>query len=273
MKTKFIISFLYIICFAKITFAQVTIEHTYQIQNPNNFYVTDIGNNNFKYVYIDTSVSFSVYNIDHTPFLTGFVPPVSIDWASGRSVGYITTSLFDCDSTTLEYAVLPAGSTPTQNFYIYRTDGTLLFSRDSCIAIYCYGCIRGAAEMRPIINTPDGAKLFLTKWPFAGEVSVYSLCGTLPMDVSELNLSSNYISVYPNPSIKTMNFKIMEPSNIEVFELTIYNSSMQVLSNTKMERGTELFTLDCSNYSSGDYFFSLQSSSRVWQTGKFIITK
>src|SRR5690348_16908521 len=113
---------MFIVSSFKISNAQ-TLEHVYNFRYKE-FHVCDLGNNDYKYVIVDSS-GFSIYNLDHSPYLLNYVPPVPIFRAPEYyAVGYVTKSLFDCDSTTLEYALVGL------NFLIYRTDGTLLFERD-----------------------------------------------------------------------------------------------------------------------------------------------
>lgn len=188
-------------------FNQVALENQYVIASNKLFYITDIGNNDYKYVIMDTS-GFSIYNLDHSPYFLNFVPPVPLGRPpSYYEVAYISKSLFDCDSTTLEY-VLENGIYPA-NFYIYRTDGTLLFERDSVTGPYGLGILDGSLYQQPIVNTPDGTKLFLFGRDSNGHpdtMSVYSLCGTLPVSVSEMPIGNSYVQIFPNPANGIVNF-------------------------------------------------------------------
>jgi hypothetical protein len=250
--------------------AQVTLEHAYPFHNKQ-FYVTDIGNNDYKYVIVDSS-GFSVYNLDHTPYLINFVPPVPIFQApSYYTIAYLTKSLFDCDSTNLEYAIAaPQGS---GNFYIYRTDGTLIFERDTVTGPYCTGCNDGSIWTRPIFNTPDGAKLLLFEPGYQDSIYVYSLCGVLPTAIGEISLDNSYVQIFPNPSSGVINFQINQPNNQDEFKLTIYNSSFQKVVETNIIG--KYFQLDIKQKSlaADTYLFELRTGYKVFQTGKFIITK
>src|SRR5437764_2110879 len=123
-------------------------------------------------------------------------------------LGYITYSLFDCDSTNIEYAVMLDHPDPTvhPNFAVYRTDGTLLFSKDTVGTVFCVGCGSGSYEMHPIMNTSDGAKLYL--FNNANEFLVYGLCGTLPQIITEVGQSEpySYVKVFPNPTSGQITF-------------------------------------------------------------------
>jgi len=259
---------IFMLCNASIK-AQITLEHTYLVPQGKEFYFTDLGNNNYKYFLIDYfNDNFSLYNLDHTPYMLNIIPGVSLD--SGLyDIAYITTTLFDCDSTNIEY--VEASNTSAVPFYIFRTDGTLLFSQDSTVGPYCVGCFDGSINKTPIFNTPSGTKMLLANL-YTNVWSVYSLCGTVPESIKEIEQNNKYVQIYPNPTSGTITFKIDAPSNTENYELTIYDSSLQ---NVRSEHfnGSRTITINNDNLSSGGYFFSLQSKNKIIQTGKFVITK
>jgi hypothetical protein len=249
--------------------AQVMLEHTYNIQSGNQFYFTDLGNNNYKYFSIDYfNDKFSLYNLDHTPFMLNIATGASLQ--SGLfTIGYITSTLFDCDSNNIEY-VITTTSSATQPFYIYRTDGTLLFQKDSVVASWCFGCY-GGISAHPIFNTPTGTKLILVNQT-SNDWFVYALCGTLPEVISEIEQGNQYVQLFPNPSSDIIILKISTPSSIEESSLSIYNASFQVI-GTESIRGNRTITIGNDKLSSGTYFFSLQTKNKILQTGKFILSK
>lgn len=253
--------------------AQITYEHTYNISIPEQqmLYVTNLDNNNYKYVISDYyNDKFSLYNLDHSPFMLDIPIPVSTD--SGEyKVGYITSTLFDCDSTNIEYALMPQSADYSKSFYVFRTDGTLIFSKDSVTVPYQYGTNVGTVEIHGVVNTPTGAKLFLFK-NFIGlsVVDVYGLCGTLPVSIAQINQSGFYVRAYPNPALGKISFEITPPGNIEQYEFTIFNSALQPVKSNFIKGETKI-TLDNPALTTGTYFYSLQSKSKVFQTGKFIL--
>src|ERR1017187_4905280 len=99
------IIFVALIAFAINTKAQITLQFTLDSVAINNqFYCTDLGNNDFKYVLVDTFINgFHLYNMNMTPYLTVNIPTTYGKIASGYLPIYITKTLFDCDSTNIEY--------------------------------------------------------------------------------------------------------------------------------------------------------------------------
>ena len=249
---------------------QITLEHSYFVPDGKDLYITDLGNNNYKYFYIDYyNDKFSLYNLDHSPFMLNIITGVSME--SGLyTIAYITTNLFDCDSTTIEYAMTTvSGGRP---FYVFRTDGTQLFRKDSTAGPYGFGAkYGGSIIIQPIYSTPAGTKLMLMN-VWTNIWNVYSLCGTLPESISEVEQGYNYVQIYPNPTTGKITFQIETPSNIENYELTIYNASWQKI-KTENCIGVKTLTIDNNNLSSGNYFYSLQTKNKILQTGKFIIAK
>ena len=126
--------------------------------------------------------------------------------------------------------------------------------------------------VQPIFNTPTGAKMLLANLT-TNVWSIYSLCGTLPESIKEIEQDKHYVQISPNPTSGTMIFKIDAPSNVENYELTLYNSSLQ---NVYAEhfKGSKTLTIDNNKLSSWAVIStSLQNKNKVFQTGKFIITK
>jgi hypothetical protein len=255
-------------------FSQITFEHTYSIsaggiETP---FLTDIGNNNYKWVLFEIyNDKFSLYNLDYTPFILNIQLPISTDSGRVYDIGYITNTLFDCDSTNIEYAIMSFSPRDTLKFAVYRTDGTLIFERDSVTIPYGIGFNNGSVEVHGITNTNAGAKM--TLFNDEGDYFIYSLCGTLPESVTELYQSGSFVQVSPIPASQHVNFKITPPSNTENYELVIFDSAFQTIKKSAVSGGKVEINLDCETLSSGGYFYSLNSKNKIFQTGKFIISK
>jgi hypothetical protein len=253
--------------------AQITLEHTFDNTFfGRDFYITDIGNNNSKYVFIDTLAnSFSLYNLDGTPFLLNILTPEPI--MPRYSIAYITSTLFDCDSSNIEYAFM-SYLDGTKPFRVMRTNGTVLLKVDSARGPVCYGCLAGSKEIVPIVNTQEGAKLFLFKLDVRRTL-IYDLCGKLPETTIPLELGSSnvFVKVFPNPTSNNIQFEITCPNNFEEFNLVIFDSESKRINSSTINGVFNSLSLNCENFADGAYFYSLQNKNKVFQSGKFVISK
>jgi hypothetical protein len=256
--------------------AQVIYEHSYPSSyTPSEALLNliDIGDSQYKYTYTDYSTNeLKLFNLDHSPFSTISIPVQLIN-QNEYWVGYITKSLFDCDSSNLEYAIM--STIFKNNFYIYREDGNLIFRQDSTVPAYCIGCFAGSHDLRPIVNTPNGAKLFLLKSDTSGfppTVDVYSLCGTLTQfSMTSLSEISSYVKVFPNPTSGQIYFRF-DLLDLNDCELNIYDTSGNIVQNISLNSLSNELHLNVHQFNSGQYYFTLKSKNKMLQNGKFIIT-
>ena len=257
--------------------SQITLEHNLDsVTFGGQFYCTDIGNNEFKYVFLDTNINgFHLYNMDMSPFMTNIIIP-STDSVikDGFTVIYVTRTLFDCDSSNIEYVFERPFGSNTVPFSVFRTDGTLLLQVDSARGPYCFGCYGGSTDIRPIQNTSDGAKLYLDKKniQFGSGVLIYSVCGVLSVDIYDFSDNKSFVKIFPNPISGILNFQIVPPNNVEEFQLIVFDSNSNKIKSEKITIDTN-YSLDLSHFNNGTYFYSLASKQRAYQTGKFILIK
>jgi hypothetical protein len=245
------------------------------------FYPVQISNTETKYYFQDTlNNTFNLYNMDFTPFMTNIAVPEPFDpFVYNYEVIYLSRSLFDCDTSTIEYAYTAIGSGSSgayKSFYIMRTDGTQLFRLDSAVAPYCFGCLNGSQETRPIINTSAGAKLFLYYPSNTNNLNIYSLCGVLPeadniFDFAQLNQS--LVKIFPNPASNSLTFQINLPDNMNEYELIIIDNNAKEVRKEKINSSSNKYVIDVSTFSSGNYFYSIRTNEKVYKSGKFTITK
>src|SRR4051812_23663929 len=75
------------------------------------FYPVKLAENETKYYVQDTlSNSFTLYNLDFTPFLQNITVPESYSpFTKNMEVIYLSRTIFDCDSSTIEYAYTATG--------------------------------------------------------------------------------------------------------------------------------------------------------------------
>jgi hypothetical protein len=248
---------------------QIVLEQVYPSSNfTKDLIVVNLGYDDYKYIVIDYyNDLIDIYNINHSPFMLGLTPPVSLD--SGIiSPGYFSRSLFDCDSSTIEYALWDPIS--LGSFYVYRTDGTLLFQKDSVLAPYCYGCYGASNEKKPIYNTSDGAKLWFLNQQ--SDYLIYDLCGELPVQVVPLENNLSAIKVYPNPTSGDINIECGERYGKDSYIISVFDSNMKLLSTQPIPNDGKV-NMSLGSFQSGLYFFTIKSHFSILRTGKFIVTK
>lgn len=246
--------------------SQINLEHTFETNNiENQLLYINLGNDNYKYVIVDyLNSKFHIYNLDYTPFLVDVNTALSLQ---ENDIAYISSTLFDCDDSTIEYVLIEGFN----DFKVYNTSGENLFFKDDVVAIFCYGCNNASTELKPIYNTPSGTKLVLRD-KITNDTLIYGLCGTLPLGVNELTETGSSIVVYPVPANRNENihFKINIPDYVNEGKIEIYDMKMNLLDSFSIQQGASTIARDA-NFSSGSYFYAVKNAGRVINTGKFII--
>lgn len=258
--------------------AQVIFEHEVDsLDLDTGFKVVWLNQNESKYYFVDTlNNSFSLYNMDFTPFVLNISVPEPFNSAQyGFQVLYITYTLFDCDSSNIEY-VYTAPFDGDKPFRVMRIDGSVIFQRDSINSTYCFGCRGGSDDIRPIVNTSSGTKLFLQTFKLGySQIFIYSLCGSLPTKTTEMSVLSEEgisLNLFPNPSTGIVNLDIQVPANLKTAELDflIFNNYGQILKVSKI-KNKDLHAIDVSYFQNGIYFYKIISKNNSYHVGKFII--
>lgn len=262
------------------TKAQITLD---TIIPTNGFYmgytfnIVQISQSETKYFYADTTANtFNLYNMDWTPFMTNVSVPLPFNFSNyGYQCLYITRTLFDCDSSNIEYLYTSPTGPIDRKLFVVRTDGTQLLMLDSSFCQYCFGsCLGGSDWVKPIVNTSSGAKMFVVETPSSSDISIYSLCGSLPTDIFDFSQGQKlFVKIFPNPTASTLTFQINPPDNINEYQLVLLDNNAKEVKRQKINSSTGNFTIDVSNFSGGTYYYTLCTKDKAYQTGKFIIAK
>ena len=170
---------------------------------------------------------------------------------------YFSRKLFDCDSTNIEYIVYlydPIITNPTFNkVFVFRTDGSILFAKDSVKAQTVGGWINIPDHY--IQQTSQGAKLIL-RHENGKETFVYSLCGNLPTGINtENNEVLSQSNLYPNP---TNDYFMYE------FDKNLLTNGKIVVSDIS---GKEIYTANIDNT-----FGKVYVNTLGWALSQYIIT-
>lgn len=256
--------------------AQMTLENLYTGQGK--FVLTQIATNQFKYFLFDPPTNqFKLYNLNHSLYMTVNIPLTYNVSSSQYYVSFVTKSLFDCDSTNIEYAVMFLGdgspTYPTPYFAVYRTSGTL-FQKIDTVRYFNYstGLQYGTYyNTVPIINTPAGAKLILSK-P-TGQAAVYSLCSVLPTNIVKNETPFDEIgNPFPNPTNNQITLPYSLPKNETSGKLVIVNSLGQTIKEFDVDSNFSSLILNKNELPTGTYFYQVKSGQTNSVAKKFIMT-
>lgn len=242
--------------------SQITLEQTFN--NVDRMLYTNLGGNDYKFIMINYATSkIDIYNPDFSPYMLNVTPALSL---GDYEIAYFSKSLFDCDDTTLEYAMVDWGY---HEFKVFRIDGTLLFEKGNVVAPYCFGCNNGSADIKPIVNTPDGTKLIL-KEPDDPKFYVYSLCGEIPLDVNEFPDSANDMAISPVPTSRGTDLNFRLPFGFTHGKIEVYDNTMRLVDEFDVNSQNRFLTKQY-NLSSGIYTYQLKSNGKTLKSGRFII--
>lgn len=260
---------------------QMTLEATYPSSSVNagkRFLLTQIEAMQYKYLVVEPTASqFKLYNLNHSLYMTVNIPVPFSSSLNNYNVCFVTKSLFDCDTSNIEYAIMNLGdgspTYPTPYFAVYRSTGTLLQKIDSCRFLnYGSGLVYGPyMNPVPIINTTAGAKLILTH--VNGSVKVYGLCSLLPTNISNINSNPFLDNLpYPNPTSSKINlpYKLADGETGFIF---IYDISGKKIKEYLVDSNFESLSPEIADFSSGEYFYSLKTNSGESKAKKFIVAK
>ncbi len=288
-KIIFSIIFFFVIVFCN---AQLVLESS---NYPVLLHLIHLEHSGFKYSYVDqnTKVMY-LYNLDHSLYKTINMPsfPNSspIQWYFPQ---YVTETLWDTDSTDIDYAICAQDTDGTNFLRILHEDGTTLFSRDSASFYFGLGQEFGNPLCVPIFNTDSGTKMIL--WCGAGHnprvmssSSVYCLPGHLECDVcynfncdGRLNgITSENISnrsllsnPYPNPTNTSIALPFNLPENESKGEIVLHNMQGIIINRYKVDRTFDTIIINNADLPPGTYFYELLTSHQVSGSKKMIVVK
>lgn len=251
--------------------AQITFEHHYPnatFTNKKDFGIVKLDSLMHKYYYIDYPISLiTLYNLDHSIYKTITIPVSYNTTLSNFIIYYISTSLFDCDDSNLEYLLGYNNNSITDTSYVrvYREDGNLLFSADSAGLATSVG---GATLIKPgIYPTEQGTKMILNKRDKSW--NIYSLCGTLPSMISEVNFNDTK-NPFPNPTSNSITIPYVLPEGVTYANLKIFDMEGKEIRSFKVDGNFNNIILNTSEFVSGNYVYYLVTEKGISGTKKFI---
>ena len=251
-----------------ISTAQISLDTIY-LNSAYKFYYINLGNGVYNYLRIDTN-NFTLYNLDHSVNISGFFPVVQTTPIKYKAQ-FFTNSLFDCDSSNIEYILFEWDCTVPICIYntkIYRTDGTLLFSQDSVSGVLSMG---GPGIFSSYINnTPLGTKMILEH--YNKDVFIYNLCDSLPTNYFFLqnDQEPSYMNAFPNPASKYTIVKYKLPENAENATLVFYNQNGVEVKRFLVDKTFDHLRISTDDLPSGIYYYQINSSAGASEGKKLI---
>jgi hypothetical protein len=258
--------------------SQITLEHTY----PNlanlpsttiNRYtaIIDLGDSVYNYLHVDRkNLRFTLYNMNHSLNISDTFPV-----KTGQiTLGYFSRSLFDCDTSNVEFMLYNIINGNPQTWYsyvsIYRTDGTRLFFFDSALVAAGGNIDR---DRTPIYRTPYGTKLLIEA--MNGDLKIYSLCGKLPTSyaIAKEPTGNNLSAPYPNPSMSYTRIDYTLPENVKFGEIVFYDIRGAEVKRFKVDHNFSNLELNTNDLKAGNYYYTLQISGKATDGKKLVVIK
>jgi hypothetical protein len=222
--------------------------------------------------YADTITEFTLYNLNGTIYKTIYLPPKPYPSSIVYYISNISTSLFDNDSSTIEYLISYACDSSGYGFrqlQVVREDGSVLLDEPKAVVYYWPPNFVDAS----IYNTEEGAKLKLYCY-FANGANngtrVFSLPGKVPSGVNEnQNIYSLKSIIYPNPNDGS--FFIKFPSNNHgISTIDLLSSDGKLLNTFKSSNST--LQVNYPGLINGIYFLQIKTE-KTGSINKMIIQK
>jgi hypothetical protein len=219
--------------------------------------------------------SFTLLNSDGSFYKTVILPPKPDSSALAGGPTFITASLFDNDSTTLEYVLFyswDSSSYIKKSIEIVREDGTVLLNEINAHYPNAYAYDFGSSQL--IFSTPEGPKMKL-EYSYAISTSdykttIFSLPGKLPTHIKSPNDDYNFeMNIYPNPNSGVFYIttnKVSGTRNIEIYSI----EGRKVFSLQSSDNPSKIISKDIPD---GTYVLRMLDSNEALRVKKVIIKK
>ncbi|HBF87873.1 MAG TPA: hypothetical protein DDX39_04445 [Bacteroidales bacterium] len=252
--------------------SQIVYEHSYNAIHGNLQGPILLSHSGHKYQFYDNNTyQLILYNLNHSIFRTINVP-FNPSYNYNGSIFYVSETIFDTDSSNIEYVRLGADSVAG----IYRTeiineDGSFLMTLDS-----------GAVQ---IAQTDSGAKMIFqaTDYSTFHRYDIYSLPGYIPTPCCNNNsinttltkkeTQNNNFFGYPNPTNDFVKIDYKLPENITNGKIVFYNLAGQFIKQFNIDNNFDHLLISTQDLSAGSYYYSLQTKNEIIGTKKLIVIK
>jgi Secretion system C-terminal sorting domain len=217
----------------------------------------------------------TIYNTDLSVHRHLLIAPPPLGYTWGNYLWYVTETLFDTDSTTIEFAMSATGPNPGSfHFAVLREDGTALFTKTPGTFMGGAGDGTGLNANPFIVQTNTGAKLLLQA-ALLQPTEIYALPGTLPCpqycDGSLITGSGEQLapppgtqlSLFPNPANEGTAVIYELPQGTNTADLVFYNTTGQVILQLPVDSSTDRVQVNTSMLAAGTYLYQLRTATEV----------
>lgn len=274
-KIKIFLFLLFISCYS---FAQLTLEHTYDSASSavsgarQQFFLIRLEVDGDKYAFADKQNKLlKLYNLNHTLWKTiSFATAIQLNSNNVQGILYISQHLFDTDNEIeFLYCDQNINSFVTQ---IFNEDGSILTTIDNQ-GPFVYS---NAPQIQlPIYNTSAGTKLILSGED--GKAYVYGLTGTLTASTivapeDALNqLKTSF--AYPNPTSSSTKIDYTLPNGVNTGEIVFYDTQGKEIKRFNVDNTLNSLQISTEDLQSGTYYYNLQTEQGVTGAKKLVTVK
>jgi hypothetical protein len=268
MKTcRFLIFFFFFSCMISHTFSQITLEfeNTKYIMGP-----VKLSHSGWKYVdYSDLQNNqIRLYNLDNTLFRNLILPP-RIDGAAPLAAFYFSETLFDNDSTDIEYYLGYIINNTHYYTRIANERGEIILEEDGATTFEVFTT---GKYYYSIYETDHGTKMQLYYFDQNGnyeKTKVFSLLGSYPGGIEKRDEKD--FAIYPNPSDGFNTIKLNNQANLKNGFINIYDSRGTMVKKITIDSNVNEIKLDNSDLKAGVYLYEIFSNESFCISQKKVI--
>jgi len=248
------------------TYAQVTLEHTYNYSAA----IVKLETLGYKYYLMDVPNSeCRIYNPDHSLFRTiNCNVPVNCYLAD---IQLLSEKLFDHDEgIELVYTWYRYVPTTGSYYYIY---GSSIINEDGSLLAN----IEGARYIYLNKTDEDIWKLIAycydySVWPERIWTNIYSLPGTPVVSAASLDTELGISAIaFPNPANNRLKVRYRLPEGVSEGTLYLLSSDGKLAGHFRVDSHTDHLLLDVSGYKSGVYHYFAEGGNKRSKSGKLLV--
>jgi hypothetical protein len=279
--------FLFILILLKFNVnAQITLNHIYDTAStnsslflPNQLMIVNFEISGYKYVKINRNLDeIQIYSMSHS--LIKVISYASFPQACNAvpNILYLSEQLFDTDNA-IEFMYVITDCPGVTKTYIYKEDGTLLFSDIASPSIL----LNFEQQQYPIYNTNQGTKMILSY--SNGQAKVFNLPGSLlcnnpcnnslttGINSSEIKNNILLSNPHPNPAISSTTIDYTLPENVQKGEIVFYDVRGVEIKRFSVDKTFSSLLISTNDIAAGTYYYQLQIIGTVAAAKKLVIIK